>query len=125
MEMRQPDLRTEGMKQRESTKRSARGTKAKDKDDGATITLEPVKKALRDLGHLATKAAEANEKLKDAVKAVAEKSGLNASVVKRLVKAHSGNRSHFDDEKRKVQQLGIAFEDIEYEGEITKETKPN
>lgn len=112
------DMRTDGITTRQQAA-APRGRKDKDKD-GAVITLEPLKKALRDLGHLATKAAEAREKLKDAAKAVAEKSGLNVSTVNRLIKAHSKDRSGFDDERAKIEQLGIVFEEIAYEGEITK-----
>ena len=101
----------------------ARGRKDKDKDDGAAIKLKPLKDSLRELGELAEKAKEADAKLKDAIKAVAEKSGLLSSVVRRLVKAHSGDSDQFADEKRKVEQLGIVFDEIEYEGEITKALK--
>ncbi len=114
------DARTEGIEKRNAMGKAARCRKDKDKDDGATITLEPLKKKLRDLGFLAAKLAEAKEKLNDAVKAVAEKSGLNASTVRRLVRAHSGDSTHFDDERRKVEQLGIVFAEIDFEGEITK-----
>lgn len=118
------DARTEGLDARENAKRNARGTKRKDKDDGATITLKPLKDGLRNLGKLASKVANAKIELKEAINAIAEKTGLNVSTVSRLVKAHAGDRGHFDDEKRKVEQLGICFEEIGYEGEITKETTP-
>lgn len=115
--------RTDGVDAREKAKRTPRGRKDKDRDDGEAIKLEPLKKSLRELGTLAAKADEASAKLKDAVKAVAERSGLLSSVVRRLVRAHSGDSDHFADEKRKAEQLGIAFEEIEYEGEITKAAK--
>jgi hypothetical protein len=105
--------------------KGARGRKDVDKEDGATIKLKPLKDALRELGELALKAKEANAKVKDAIKAVAEKSGLLSSVVRRLVKALSGDSDQFEDEKRKVEQLGIVFEEIGHEGEITKATTKN
>ncbi len=100
----------------------ARGRKDKDKEDGAMVKLKPLKDSLRELGELAIKAADARAKLKDAIKAVAERSGLLSSVVGRLVKARSGDSDQFEDEKRKVEQLGIVFDEIGYEGEITKAT---
>lgn len=115
------DMRTEGVDARQKAK--PRGRKDRDRDDGEAIKLEPLKKSLRELGQLAMKAADANANLKDAVKKVAEKSGLLSSVVRRLVKAHSGDSDHFADEKRKAEQLGIVFDEIAYEGEITKAAK--
>jgi len=100
----------------------ARGRKDKDKEDGGVIKIEPLRKSLRELGELAIKAAEANAKLKDAVKATAEKSGLVASVVRRLVKALGGDKDHFEDEKRKAEQTQLVFDEIGYQGEITKAT---
>ena len=101
----------------------ARGRKDKDKDDGAAIKLKPLKYSLREFGELAIKRAEANTKFKEAIKAVSEKSNLNASTVRRLVKALGGDSDDFADEKRRVEQLGIVFDEIEYEGEITKALK--
>ena len=102
----------------------ARGRKDKDKDDGAAIKIKPLKDSLRELGELAEKAKEANAKLKDAIKAVSEKSNLNASTVRRLVKALGGDSDDFADEKRKVEQVALVFDEFEYQGEITKATTP-
>ena len=117
------DARTEGLDSRERTRKDTRGRKDTNKEDGAVIKLEPLKKSLRELGTLATKAAAANEQLKDAVKKVAEKSGLLASVVRRLVKAHSGDSDQFNDEKRKAEQMQLVLDEIPFEGEITKAAK--
>jgi hypothetical protein len=41
---------------------------------------------------------------------VAERAGFLSSVVRRIVKAHAGEK--FEEEKRKVDQLGIVFEEV-------------
>lgn len=116
------DTRTEGVDKRNEMGKTARGRKDKNKEDGAVIKPCEVKKSLRELGVLATKAADANAALKDAIKAVAEKSGLLSSVVRRMVRAQSGDSDSFNEEKRKVEQLSIIFEEIGFQGEITKGT---
>jgi uncharacterized caspase-like protein len=100
----------------------ARGRKDKDKEDGAIIKTKTLKESLRELGECKIMADEAGAKLKAAVKAVAEKSGLLASVVRAMVKAQSGDSDQYADAARKVQQLAIVFDEIEYQGEITKAT---
>lgn len=100
----------------------ARGRKDKDKEDGAVIKTKPLKDALRELGEAATKAAAANDALSTIVKEVAKKSGLRSSVVRAMVRAQAGDSDDFNDAKRKVEQLGIVFEEIGYQGEITKAT---
>lgn len=114
------DMRTEGVDQRAAKGAEARGTKKNGKEDAAVVTLDPLKKKLRDLGKLAVRVATAQEELKDACKAVAEASGLNVSTVKRMVKAQSGDFSAYDDEKRKVEQLGLVFAEIGYQGKVTE-----
>ena len=100
--------------------KGARGRKDVDKEDGAVIKVKTLKDALRELGECKMRADEASAKLKDAVKAVAEKSGLLSSVVRAMVKAQSGDSDQFNDAARKVEQLSIVFEEIGYQGEITK-----
>ena len=117
------DTRTDGVDKRDAMGKTHRGRKDKDKEDGAVIKIEPLKKSLKELGVCAMKAADANAKLKDAVKAVAEKAGLRSSVVRAMVKAQSGDSGDFNDAKRKVEQLAIVFEEIGFQGEITKETE--
>lgn len=117
------DARTEGMEKRNAMGKSVKGRKDKDGTD-AVIKTKPLKASIRELGTLKAKADEAKNKLNDAIKAVAEKSGLLSSVVRKFVNACSGDRGHFDDEVRKVEQLSIAFEEVGYEGEITKATTP-
>jgi len=52
--------------------------------------------------------ADAAEDYSKAVKATGEKSGYNASVVRKLVKAKAGD--NFDDVKKIVDQMAAAFE---------------
>jgi len=99
-----------------------RGRKDKDKEDGAVIVLAPLKKKLRNLGQLAQKVADASAALREAEKAIAKETGLLKSVVHRMVKATSGDSDQFEDEKRKAEQISLCFEEISFEGEITKAT---
>lgn len=57
---------------------------------------------------LYTKQQEAAADFADAIKVVAEKSGLNASTVRAWVIAKAGE--NYDEKRRKVQQLSIIFE---------------
>lgn len=116
------DARTEGLESRTAMGKSVRGTKKRDKDDGAAIQVPPLAKGLRNLQALKKKLEAAGEALRDAIKAIAEQTGLNVSTVRRMVNAQSRDFSHYEDEKRKVEQLAVVFEEIGYEGEITKET---
>lgn len=100
----------------------ARGRKDKEKDDGAVIKMKPLKDSLRELGVAAIKVRDANDALKAIVKVVAEKSGLRSSVVRAMTKAQAGDSDDFADAKAKVDQLAIVFEEIGYQGEITKAT---
>ena len=86
-----------------------RGRKNADKQE-AIITMKPVKDAIDDLVDLHTKAAEASDKLNDAIKGVAEKAGLLASVVRKFVQARAGKK--FDEEKTKCEQLSLVFEEV-------------
>lgn len=103
-----------------SKAKGARGRKDKDKEDGAVIKVKTLKEALRELGECKVMADEVAAKLKAAVKAVAEKSGLLSSVVRAMVKAQSGDSDQYADAARKVEQLAIVFDEIGYQGEITK-----
>ena len=51
---------------------------------------------------------EASTAFSEAVKAVAEKSGLLASVVRTFVKAKAGE--NYDEKKKEVEQLHLVFE---------------
>jgi hypothetical protein len=89
-------------------------SKARGRKDttGTEVVMQtkPIKEMLKDLILLETRRAAATEKFNDQVKAVAEKAGFLSSVVRRIVKAHAGES--FEEEKRKVEQLGIVFDEV-------------
>mgnify|MGYP001563945639 CR=1 FL=1 len=87
----------------------ASGRKQKDGTEDV-IKVKPLKDAIDDLIVLHAKAMTARGKLNDAVKVVAEKSGLLSSVVRKLVNARAGE--NWEEESRKVVQLGIVFEEV-------------
>lgn len=92
-----------------SKTRRAAGRKDADKQP-AVIEVAKLKERLPQLKKLSTAADEASTDFNDAVTAAAEKSGLLASVVRKVVKAWSGE--NFEEERRKVEQLSLAFEEI-------------
>lgn len=81
------------------------------KDQGQEAVIKPdvLEGKLKELVHLHNKKTEASDAFNDAVKRVAEKSGLLASVVAKVVAASAGDK--FEDEKKKAQQLSLAFEE--------------
>lgn len=86
--------------------KSARGRKDGDGQE-AVIKLKPLKESFKELATLYTKAEDSKDKFNDAVKKVAERSGLMSSVVSKLVKAKSGEK--FEDVKRTADQMSIVF----------------
>jgi hypothetical protein len=72
--------------------------------------MAPVKKSIDELVRLYTQQQAAAEKCSAAIKAVAEKAGLLADVVRKLVKARAGDK--FEEAKRKVGQLSLVFEEV-------------
>ena len=88
--------------------------KARGRKDGggqeAVISTKPLKDKLRELEELKKKSDAAKDRLNDAIKAIAEQAGLLASVVRKLVNARSGD--NYEQEARKVEQLGIVFDEI-------------
>lgn len=111
------DMRTDGIEAREGV-RAPRGRKDNQGQE-AVIRPEPLKKALKDLGHLKTKHDESSQKLRDAIKAVAEKAGMEASVVRKFVNARHAGSEKFEAEQRRIEQLGICFDEIGYTGEVS------
>ena len=81
------------------------------KDQGQEAVIKPdvLDAKLKELVHLHNKKTEASDAFNDAVKRVAEKSGLLASVVAKVVAASATDK--FEDEKKKAQQLSLAFEE--------------
>ena len=89
--------------------KGARGRKDAEGQEAVPQT-KPVKDRINDLIALKVKADEAADKFNDAIKAVAEKAGLLASVVRKFVNARAGEK--YEEESRKVEQLSLIFEVI-------------
>jgi hypothetical protein len=89
---------------------SPRGRKDQTTGQEEAITMAPVKKSIDELVRLYTQQQAAAEKCSGAIKAVAEKAGLLADVVRKLVKARAGDK--FEEAKRKVEQLSLVFDEV-------------
>lgn len=87
----------------------AKGRKSSDGTEDV-IKVKPLKEAIAELETLKTKADAAKDRLNDAIKAVAERSGLLSKVVRKLVNARHGEG--FEDAKREVDQLAIVFDEV-------------
>lgn len=91
----------------ETKSRKARGRKDSQGQEGV-INRNEVEESLDELTQLYAASASAAEELNDAIKAVAERSGLLASVVRKYVTAKAGEK--FDDVKKTVEQLSLIFD---------------
>lgn len=89
---------------------SPRGRKDQTTGQEEAINMAHVKKSIEELVRLYTQQQAAAEKCSDAIKAVAEKSGLLANVLRKLVKARAGEK--FEEAKRTVEQLSLVFDEI-------------
>jgi transcription termination factor NusB len=76
----------------------------------AVVKIETLQVGMDELLKLHTAAENAATDFKEAVKAIAEKSGLNAATVSKYVKARAGD--NFDATKGKVLQLALVFEEV-------------
>lgn len=74
------------------------------------IEMKKLVDRLDELVKLHNAQKEAGVEYSDAVKAAAEASGLQASVVRRFVAAKVGN--NFDDRKRDAQQMALVFDEV-------------
>jgi len=90
-------------------RRSARGRQDRSGQKKA-IDMSKLTDRLDHLVNLHGRAKTAARDLSDAVKAVAEKSGLLASVVRKVVVAKAGEG--FEDKKKEAAQLALAFDEI-------------
>ena len=91
------------------SKPGARGRKDADKQE-AVIKMKELESRVVELEDLLRQATAAKDRYNDGVKVVAEKVGLLSSVVNKFVKARVGES--FEDEKRKVEQLQLCFDEI-------------
>jgi hypothetical protein len=101
------------------TKDGPRGRKDSDGTE-AVIKLAPLRKALADLLNLKGKVDTATGQFNDSVKAIAERTGLMSSVVKKLVKAKAGD--DYAEAHRKVEQAALVFD--EFAGEKPSDGLP-
>lgn len=74
------------------------------------IDMSKLTERLPHLVKLHTSAKDANSDLSSAIKTVAEKSGLLASVVRKVVVAKAGDS--FDDRKKEAEQLELVFAEL-------------
>lgn len=91
------------------TGKSTRAPGRKDAGQEAVVKAEILDAKLKELVHLHNKKTAAADAFNDAVKITAEKAGLLASVVAKVVAASATDK--FEDEKKKAQQLALAFEE--------------
>lgn len=89
-----------------------RGTRGRKDNDGqeATIKTKVIKDKMDELLTLQTKAENASARFSDAIKAVAESSGINAGALRKFVTARAGEK--FEERKRDCEQLSLLFEEI-------------
>src|SRR5579885_2803699 len=90
-------------------KRQARGRQDRGGQE-KVIKIDELKSRLPHLVSLHNKAREAAKDLSSAVKAVAEKSGLLATVVRKAVVAKAGDS--FDEKAKEAEQLELVFGEI-------------
>lgn len=93
----------------ELAKRRKSGLGRKDSQgQEAVIKLDQVKDKVDYLVGLYKTATSASSDLNDGIKAIAEKSGLLASVVRKYVVAKAGDK--FEEKAREVEQLSLLFD---------------
>jgi hypothetical protein len=80
-----------------------------DQQDEA-IRLEELRKKVGYLVRLHNTAQDAKEEFAEAVRAVAEASGLQAKVVRRFVVAKAGTT--FEKKKKEAEQLSLVFDEV-------------
>lgn len=93
----------------EASRTAPRGRKDSDGQE-AVITLENLSVKVYELVQLHNAASEAANDFGEAVKAVAEKAGLNAATVRKYIAARAGDK--YDETEAKVLQLALVFEEV-------------
>ncbi len=93
--------------------RAQRGARGRQDRSGQEKVIDKTKltEKLDHLVRLHTSAKEAQKDLSDAIKAVAEKSGLLASVVRKIVVAKAGES--FEEKKKEAEQLALMFDEVQ------------
>lgn len=90
----------------------ARGRKDSTGTEGV-IKTTPLKKNLKDACTLAIKKQEAAQKFNDKIKAIAEQTSMQSSVVRKAVMAKVGDK--FEDLERDTEQMTLALEAVKDE----------
>lgn len=86
-----------------------RGRKNRDLQE-AVVTTAPLRKREAELVRLHQLSIEASDALSDAIKKVAEDSGLLASVVRKYVTARA--KENVPEKKREAEQLSLVFGEL-------------
>ena len=97
------------MEQTQTEGRRATGRKGPDKQELVTKP-DVIKKGIDNLVTLHHHAAAASEQLNDAVKALAEKSGYNASAVRKFMLARAGEK--YEEMKKLAEQQLELFSEV-------------
>lgn len=90
----------------EKARRGARGRQDRSGQE-KVIDMSKLNDRMAHLVKLHTSAREEAKAFSDAVKSVAEKSGLLASVVRKVVTARAGEA--FEEKKKEAEQLALVF----------------
>ena len=99
----------------------ASGARGRRDAEGVEVFIkeQPLSDAVANLLTLKTRAEAARDKLNDAIKSVAERSGLLAKVVRKAVNAKSGDEADFEEAKREAEQMQIALDAVESFAKVT------
>lgn len=93
--------------------KGSRGARGRKDSSGQEQTFNPeaVQTRAEDLVKLYKAQQDAATDFGDAIKAVAEKAGVNAASLRKFIIAKAGD--NFEDVKAKVLQLALVFEEVE------------
>lgn len=92
--------------------RAQRGARGRQDRSGQEKVIDKshLTERLDHLVQLHTRSKESSKDLSDAIKAVAEKAGLLASVVRKIVVAKAGES--FEEKKKEAKQLALMFDEV-------------
>lgn len=101
------ETRTEGNTEQKAGRRARVGRTGKDKQE-QVIVREEVAEREQQLIKLYHASTEASKDFGDAINVAAEKSGMNASAIRKYIIAKAGD--NYDGAKRQVTQLSLLFD---------------
>lgn len=93
----------------DTSSKSAKGRREKDGSE-KVVTLQPLRVSLKHLASLYDSKKAAESAFREAVKKIAEKTGLMSAVVNKLISARA--KDTVFDEARKAEQLSMIFSEI-------------